>query len=212
MYTFSKSLSSLPRDELERLAQSGSINLGWWNSLGVDKPKAWSQYADGFYNAACGLMDRFLEKQGHSDANALPIFYMIFHFIELALKASIEAKLEWQRLLEIPIKEPPRNHNISNLLSYLASLFGPGDEFLSDETQEFIRKMAVLNGRSAQAFRYPSENKSGKNYWQDQPVFSIGILKVEFSIHGTELNGFQSMLCYPDHDSYDAESYDNTNE
>lgn len=208
VYEVSKSLNHLPKEELDEIFKQGRVNIGWWNSLGASRAKALSQYADGFYNAARDLLDRFVEVEFHlySDAEALPVFFLIFHFIELALKASIEAQLRYLKLMGKPVKEWPRNHNIANLLQLLSDLFPPDEEFLSAETIAFIHKMAELNGRSAQAFRYPFEKGKGtgmdKTYWEDRPVLSMGILRAEFAIHGTELNNLQRWLYHGREESY----------
>jgi len=196
-YTISRELvDSLPKDELMKLMYQQPVNLGWWNNSYENKRSAaLSNYADGFFNAASEALENFAKKPAYSDADSLPLFFLIFHFIEVALKSIIETKLEWVKANDADkqLPNPPQNHKVPALLDFLLPLFRPDEPFLSVGTQEFIRKMAWLNGHSAQAFRYPFDKK-GEVFWEDKPVFSMGLLKAEFDIHGLELNGFQSGL------------------
>lgn len=188
-------LSEFSPEELQKLGQTGDVQLGWWNLVYEGSTAcAFSQYADGFYRATCDLLQAFLQKRVYSDAEALPAFFLVFHFIELALKATIAAKIKLREYAGKSSQPLPSGHDIQSLLSFLSSLFEPGEEFLSRETQVFIIRMARLNGRSAQVFRYPFPNKSETPHFEERPILSIGILREEFTLYGAELNGFQDML------------------
>lgn len=193
-YKISRSLNHLSPNELQEIYQTGRVNLGWWNLPYADsKALLLSECADGYCRTARDLLDGFCSKTVYSDAEALPILYLVFHFIELSLKALIEAKLQMLKALGRPRQGPTKNHNIAQLLDFLADLFEPKEEFISHETQEFIRKMGELNGRSAQVFRYPFD-KQENIHLNDRPVLSMGVLKAEFEIHGAELDGFRERL------------------
>ena len=193
-YRISKSLHHLSRDEIQQLIDTGCVNLGWWNLLYANnKALILSEYADGFYRAIRDLLDTFCEKSIYSDAESLPILYLVFHFIELSLKASIEAKLWMLKAIGKPRQGLTKGHDLTGLLDFLIDLFEPHEELISDETQEFIRKMAELNGRSAQVFRYPFDIKENIHF-EDRPVLSMGLLRAEFEIHGAELNSFREWL------------------
>lgn len=199
-YMISKSLvERLTWNELKQLGEQACVDLGWW-TLPYGRSRAYllSLYADGFYRSTCDLLNQFVEKTLYSDAEVLPILFLFSHFVELALKASIEFKLLWLKAARKP-KELPylKHHNLSDLLQTLAGLFGPGEPFLSEGTQAFIQKIDNLNER-AQAFRYPFDKKERELFWEDRPLLSMRIFQAEVEIHGAELNGFHQWLADPD--------------
>ena len=190
----SESVPNSREEQIENIAKVGLVNLGWWNLVyAEDRASLLSEYADGFYRAACDMLDNFCGKSVYSDAEALPILYVIFHFCELSLKACIEAKLRILEAWGTHEDATTTGHSISELLDDLARLFEPDEEFLSVETQDFIRKMAELNGRSAQVFRYPFDRRDSIHF-DDRPLLSMGLLRAEFASHGGELNGFREWL------------------
>lgn len=186
-----------PQNELGELPEGDAEEaLREWLTADYGRNRAdlLSEYADGYYQGARDLLNCFIQKKNtFSDSEALPVLFLLCQFAELALKASIEHMLSFRRFSGKSVPELDLNtHDLCALLSYLATLTEPNEPFLSEDTQEFVRKIHAIN-EIAQAFRYPFSARD-RVFLIDAPLVPMKALRAEFDIHGRELNGFHQCL------------------
>jgi len=195
-WTWLYGMRELSQDELNELGKDAGDWEGEWLTIprGIKRAYLLSDYAEAFYQATSDLLDKFFSKTLYSDIEVLPILLLFFQFAELALKSSILFMIHFREARGTPTEQPRLGtHNLVELLRILTNLFEPEGPFLSEDTQDFIRKISEFNER-AQAFRYPYDNRETRIFFTEKLLFPTGIFKREFEIHGAELNGFHHWL------------------
>jgi hypothetical protein len=169
--------------------------LGWWLNLGKEpNAELLGRYADSYFEATAVLMDRFINQKVYADEEALPILFMLAHSLELALKAAHE----FRRLFLLKIRnhniQPPKNvHDLSRLVELLkeACDTDPNRDFMTKDTENFVRKVDSFNVGAA--FRYPYDTHD-RPAWAEQALIPMRVLQTEISIHGSEVLFFYTQL------------------
>lgn len=192
-YKISPALTrSLTESQLESLSTSHNVHVGWWNSepgsLDTRRASLLSRYVQVYFEATCRELEWFVSQGSYTDDEALPAMYLCCHTIELALKAIHFCQVDELRRTHRPFGEdqaakPQNTHKLDVLLANLSPLFSPQNDFLTDDTKEFLSKINDMNKRAQN--RYPfDDNRAG---WQNECIVPFAAFKKEFELHAGEV-------------------------
>lgn len=144
--------------------------------VGNNGQPSYTEYADGFCDAAMHLIDIAIERQT-MDELIYPICFNMRHAIELRLKQYVFA-LEWMRdSVRLDEFRDTQLHDLSEIWDYYANKAAEVDKRLTSKLSELepiVADFAEIDP-TGQTFRYPYSAEKGEN---NKHLVDVGIINV----------------------------------